>query len=79
MAKEYLEHITGHGERWDLIAYDHYGDAKLLQPLFEANPGLLSNPERPAPLVFDPGTLVIVPILPEDVATKAQLPIWKRQ
>ncbi len=78
MSQEYFEHITKPGDRWDLIAYDYYGDAKLIKPLLRANPNLLGKPDRPAPLVFDAGVQLRVPVLPEDEIAANQLPPWKR-
>ena len=78
MAKEYFEHITKIGERWDLIAYDYYGDATLIKPLLLANPHLVGIPDVPAPLVFDAGLTLRVPVLPEEEVTAVQLPPWKR-
>lgn len=78
MAKEYFEHITKIGDRWDLIAFDYYGDATLIKPLLLANPHLTANPDAPAPLVFGAGITLRVPILPEEEIAAVQLPPWKR-
>lgn len=72
----YLEHICDHGERWDLIAYDYYGDAMLMHHLLKANPQITSR--SPAPLVFAKGTKLRVPILSEAEIAAPQLPVWKR-
>lgn len=79
MAREYFEHLTKAGDRWDLIAFDYYGDATLIKPLLKANPDLLGDPGVPAPLVFDAGVKLRVPVLPEDEIEASQLPPWKRQ
>jgi nucleoid-associated protein YgaU len=79
MAKEYFEHVTKIGDRWDLIAFDYYGDAKLIKPLLKANPDLLGDPDTPAPLVFDAGLKLRVPVLAQDEIDAGQLPPWKRQ
>lgn len=79
MAREYFEHVTKIGDRWDLIAFDYYGDATMIKPLLKANPALLGDPDTPAPLVFDAGVKLRVPVLPEDEIAASQLPPWKRQ
>lgn len=77
MATEYLEHETRIGDRWDLIAFDYYGDAKLIKPLLLANPDLVGNPAQPAPLVFGRGIKIRVPVLSEDAIIQPLLPPWK--
>lgn len=77
MGKEYFEHTTKAGDRWDLIAFDYYGDAKLIKPLLMANPDLLGDPDVPAPLVFDKGVQIRVPVLAETEIAASQLPPWK--
>jgi phage tail protein X len=78
MSEQFLQHITRDGDRWDLIAFDYYGDASLIAPLLKANAELLGHLDRPSPLVFDKGVTLRVPVL--DVATtqQSQLPPWKR-
>lgn len=78
MPKEYFEHITATGERWDLVAYRYYGDAKMIRPLLLANPDLTGNPETPAPLVFKAGIRLRVPVLADEEILQPQLPPWKR-
>ncbi|MGR3760884.1 tail protein X [Roseobacteraceae bacterium NS-SX3] len=78
MAQDYLEHVTKPGERWDLIAFQYYGDAKLIRPLLLANPALTGDPEVPAPLVFKGGLTLRVPVLAEDEIQQLQLPPWKQ-
>lgn len=48
---------TKYGDRWDLLAYDLYGDASMTAQLMEANPSLLSESESHLP----EGAEVIVP------------------
>lgn len=78
MSQEYFEHTTSAGERWDLIAYDYYGDATLIKPILMANPQLLSDEQRPVPLVFEKGVKLRVPVLPVEEVSAAQLPPWKQ-
>ena len=79
MAQEYFEHKARPGDRWDLIAYEYYGDATLLRPLLLANPKLVGRIEKPVPLVFERTTVIKVPVLPEEEISAAQLPPWKRK
>ena len=78
MAQEYFEHVTQIGDRWDLIAFDYYGDAKLIKPLLMANPDIVGDPETPAPLIFEKGVRIRVPVLAQDEIAAGQLPPWKR-
>ena len=79
MAKAYFEHSTKIGDRWDLIAFDYYGDATRIKPLLKANPDLLGHPDTPAPSVFDKGVRIRVPVLAQDEIAASQLPPWKRR
>ncbi len=78
MAAEYFEHVTEIGDRWDLIAYDYYGDAKLIKKLLLANPEIVGDPDNPTPLVFNRGVTIRVPVLTADEIATSQLPPWKR-
>jgi len=75
---EYFSYETKNGDRWDLIAFDYYGDAKMIKPLLVANPEIVGSASEPAPLVFSKGVILRVPVLPSDEIDKAQLPPWKR-
>ena len=78
MATEYFEHVTKAGDRWDLLAFDYYGDARLVKPILMANPHVIGDPDTPAPLVFQPGTKLRIPVLPDAEIAVGQLPMWKR-
>ncbi|WP_282093034.1 tail protein X [Epibacterium ulvae] len=78
MAREYFEHTTSAGERWDMIADKYYGDAMLIQPLLLANPDIVGRIDTPPPLVFSAGVVVRVPVLDEGQIAQPQLPPWKR-
>ncbi len=78
MAREYLEHITKVGDRWDLIAYSYYGDATRISPLLLANPDIVGNIDAPTPLRFGSGVKIRVPILTDTEIAQTQLPPWKR-
>lgn len=78
MSRDYLEHTTQHGERWDLIAYRYYGDAKLMHHILRANPDLVGDPNTPVPLILDPGITLRIPILEQAQLSAVNLPPWKR-
>lgn len=48
---------TSKGERWDSIAWQVYGDATMIDPLIQANPGILIQD------TVDQGVLVFVPLI----------------
>lgn len=72
---EFFEHIARAGERWDEIAFNYYGNARLMHIILQANPDLLSP--SPAPLQLRAGTRVIVPVLPEQTEA-VPLPPWRQ-
>jgi len=78
MTDTYLEHITAPGERWDLIAYRYYGDAKLMHHILMANPDLVGATDKSVPLVLEPGTALRIPVLEQSQIAATQLPPWKR-
>ncbi|KIC38162.1 hypothetical protein RA27_20580 [Ruegeria sp. ANG-R] len=78
MTQAYLEHITKPGERWDLIAYRYYGNAKLLHHILKANPNMLCNPDRPVPLILEPGITLRIPVLEQAQIEAVRLPPWKQ-
>ncbi len=67
----FVVHVTTQGERWDLLAYRYYGIATLYAPIIKANPKVVIEP------VFEAGITIEVPILPESVAVRADLPPWR--
>lgn len=72
MSAPYLKHVTVQDERWDLIAWNYYGDPTLYHPIIEANPGV------PIVGAFDPGTVILVPILQSmSSAPASDLPPWE--
>lgn len=46
--KEFYEYITQEGDRWDLIAYQFYGDAEKYEPIIESNPYVAIKPVLPS-------------------------------
>ena len=69
---QFITHVTRAGERWDLIAWDYYGDASLLGPVIMANPNIAIAP------VLEAGLVIVVPILQQASVVTADLPPWKR-
>lgn len=75
---DYLEHTTQPGERWDLLAYQYYGDAKLMHYILQANPELVGDQSGPVPLIFEPGTTLRIPVLEQAQISTLPLPPWKQ-
>jgi phage tail protein X len=71
-APRFITHITSAGERWDLLAWQYYGDATLYSAIIMANPAVRIEP------AFKPGLLIAVPILHKSPAATSNLPPWKR-
>lgn len=68
-----LSYITKDGDRWDLIAHKHYGNALLIDGLIAANPHL------PLAEEFVSGLTVFVPVLESKPKnSQADLPPWMR-
>lgn len=70
----YYEYITRPGDRWDLIAWEFYGDPHAYEPIVMANPDVLITPTLPA------GIKIKVPVR-EEVSSMIRpegLPPWKR-
>lgn len=69
---QFMRHITGAGERWDLLAWQYYGDATLFSPI------IMANPQVPIEPVFEAGLQVWIPILFVQQAQAASLPPWSQ-
>lgn len=70
---EHLEYVTQDGDRWDTIAYRHYGNPHRYEPILRANPGVPIRPILPG------GVRLLIPVLPQsDLVADADLPPWKR-
>lgn len=70
---EHYEHITKEGDRWDLIAYEYYGDATMYEPIIVANPDVPILPILPS------GIKLKVPVMDtKDIIPAEELPPWKR-
>jgi hypothetical protein len=68
---QYILHITVAGERWDLLAWQYYGDPTDYSPIIMANPNVPIEP------VFAAGISIAVPILQQSTLVTADLPPWK--
>lgn len=71
---EYLEHLTLEGDRWDLLAYQYYGDALQTVPLLRANPEQLHLLILPAGLTLQIPILEVAAIAPATPAEEGGLP-----
>lgn len=69
-----LRYTTRAGDRWDLIAHKHYGNALLIDGLIAANPHL------PLAEEFSDGLTVFVPVLESKPKnSQADMPPWLRR
>ena len=81
---QHLEHVTGEGERWDLIAHRYFGSVAMQPALIEANRDRLvardadGRPVIVAPAAILPAGIVLrVPVI-EPEPDESLLPPWKR-
>lgn len=67
MSYQYITHKTKAGERWDLLAFDYYGDATRFMPIIRANAslGLGKDP------IIPEGTVLRIPLLEDDTSTSS--------
>ena len=73
MSDTSLTYRTREGDRWDLLAYQHYGDASLFEPIIRENLDQL-----PTPGVFIPaGLLLRIPILEVDPVRGPETLPWR--
>jgi phage tail protein X len=71
-SSQYILHVTAAGERWDLLAWQYYGDATLYSPIIMANPSVPIEP------LFEAGRLVAIPILFVQQSQTSNLPPWSQ-
>lgn len=64
-------YTTKSGDVWDRIAYDVYGDELKMDWLLENNIKLVHI------VVFDAGTVINTPELPETETTQTAMPAWR--
>lgn len=67
----FIEHVTVDGDRWDLLAWDYYGDAHGYARIVRANPHVAPTPLLPA------GVRLAIPVIARPVSAHG-LPPWKR-
>lgn len=73
MKQEVIEHITRDNERWDLLAWEYYGDATLYERIIAANPEVMISP------VLPPGVRLLIPVMDDDETNETEdLPPWKQ-
>ena len=70
-APQFIQHLTLAGERWDLLAWQYYGDATNYSIIIMANPGVPIEP------VFESGISLAVPIIQQQSVLTSDLPPWK--
>ncbi len=68
---KFIVHVTRAGERWDLLAWQYYGDPSEYSPIIFANQTIPIEP------VFDAGLVIAVPILQKSAIVSADLPPWR--
>jgi phage tail protein X len=69
---QYLTHISAAGHRWDLLAWNYYGDATLLGTI------VMANPTMPIEPVLSAGMTVLIPVLQKASVVATDLPPWKQ-
>ena len=69
---QFILHVTSAGERWDLLAWQYYGDASLYTPI------IMANPQTPIEPVFEAGIKIAIPILSVQRSSTTNLPPWSR-
>jgi phage tail protein X len=69
--QQYIIHLTRAGERWDLIAWQYYGDATQYSGIIMANPAVPIVP------VFEAGVAIRIPLIASSALLGAGLPPWK--
>jgi phage tail protein X len=68
---QYILHVTTAGERWDLLAWQYYGNPTDYSPIIMANPNVPIEP------VFEAGISISVPIQQQSTVVTSDLPPWK--
>jgi phage tail protein X len=69
-----IRNVTREGDRWDLLAWEYYGDATAYERIVAANPAIPILPILPS------GLTVMIPVQDAAAATVTPegLPPWKR-
>ncbi len=71
MVAEYYEYITKDNDRWDLIAYEYYGDATLYESIITANLEIPITPILPS------GLKLQIPVREDKEEIEFILPPWR--
>lgn len=71
-APQSIRHVTYAGERWDLLAFQYYGDPTNYEVIIMANPLVPIEP------VFEAGIVVAIPIIQQQDVVTRDLPPWNR-
>ena len=69
--QQYVSHLTAVGDRWDLIAWQYYGDPTQYSGLIAINASIPIVP------VLDSGLSIVVPIVTASSQPASNLPPWK--
>ncbi len=69
---EFTEYKTKENDRWDLIAFDAYGDVNRMVDIMDANPDVKAVDVLPS------GFTLRIPILEPAVLDSVLQPPWKR-
>lgn len=73
MGEGFIEYITKDGDRWDLIAYAHYGVAEDFERIIRANPHI------PVTSSLTGGLRLLIPVVEAaEIIADDDLPPWKR-
>jgi nucleoid-associated protein YgaU len=75
---EHLEHLTVAGDRWDLLAWDYYGDASKDTLIIEENRDLYVTSLLSIPALLPTGLVLRIPVIEQSALDDSQLPPWKR-
>ena len=77
---EYFEVSARPGERWDLLAYDYFGDVRLPTLVIQANFKPYLDDLSVPPLEIKAGTILRIPVIEDDDGVdENDLPPWKRE
>ena len=73
MIIEVIEHITRDGDRWDLLAWEYYGDATQYERIIAANNQVMIDPILPSGIIIN---IPVIEELPAELAESEELPPW---
>lgn len=69
-APQFIQHVTFAGERWDVLAFQYYGDPTNYEVIISANPSVPIEP------VFEAGIVIAIPIIQQQSVVTSGLPPW---